>query len=234
MSSCDLFISPHPDDICYSAFLAITQRDASSPAVIVTLFSQSCWTFLSTLQRQDAMQVTHMRRDEELAFAGFVNANVDFLDLPDTSLRCATFGDEYRLAPTEDFIYETARAKLSDVLRRRESIATIYAPLGISGHVDHLIARDIMLGFDPLRHRLLLYEDLPYVARYNDKAITSFAARLPGQPRPELRTAPSPQRKIDAMRLYRSQLEPNTVEVVIGYGMQRSEQTIFAERYWRL
>lgn len=233
MNGTNIFVSPHLDDICYSAFTAIKNCSSLSRTVIVTIFSKSCWTFLTKPCHEEALQVTNIRQKEEKEFAANIGAELNLLNLNDSSLRYQKFGEEYKTKSHNDPIYRLALVKLTDTLRTYEPISRIYIPLGISQHVDHLIARDIVLESEEFRNFVCLYEDLPYVARYKDEAIYRFVTKVAKSAISELRLTSSPELKVNAMQLYKSQLEPDTIATVIGYGLKLGNQKKLVERYWQ-
>jgi len=228
----NIFLSPHPDDICFSAFLAIKEKDPSNPPVIITVFNKTCWRFDAPVRSQDAARVTSVRAHEERTFAASVEATVKFLEFEDSSLRYRFLGDEYKNTPTEDHIFPTVEKTIHDALERYDSIGKIYIPLGISNHVDHLICREAVFRHHHLRNNAVLYEDLPYVASFSEENIRVFVGQLCSHLANNTLHTPSVKEKTAAMSFYRSQLEEDTISTVIKYGVRLGNNTSLAERYW--
>jgi len=229
----EIFISPHPDDICFSAFLAVSQKEQNCKSVILDVFNRSCWTFTSEPGQENSEEVTKTRRSEELAFISHVKADVEFLEFEDSSLRYREFGHEYKQIPQEEPLYGLIEKRILNILERYNPISRIYVPLGISGHVDHLICRDIFFRQPDMRKHIIFYEDLPYIARFNENEIKAFVSNLDPKLVPSTLSISSSEPKKIAMNLYRSQLESHTISTVITYGLRLGQNYSFVERYWK-
>jgi LmbE family N-acetylglucosaminyl deacetylase len=146
-----LFLSPHPDDLVYSAFCAITESAGVGRAVV--FFNVSRFTKWGLLPKHI---VTMMRSLEEKLILARLQIESSFLWMEDSSCR-------------PDMINQgLVSSKLMDI---RGAYQCIYCPLGISGHTDHLAVRsagvDLWLRSGK-RSRICFYEDLPYAARLRD------------------------------------------------------------------
>lgn len=160
----ELYVSPHPDDICYSCFSTVTRDQsvknqqhtierADNGRVIVTVFSKSrCANGeLGEQLKRNVEDITRVRKVEDENFAKTVGCNLKQLGLPDSSAR-----DEYsrwtHLAD-EDLQeqhrvvkdhprYLEAEKSLSSVVRWAVHCkAAIYMPMAVGCHVDHLMTR---------------------------------------------------------------------------------------------
>ena len=83
------------------------------------------------------------RRLEDERFAYFAEASIVWLDLPDAVFRGYEGDDELLGAPRA-----TTTAPV-DLLRReiaRLEPQKVYLPLGVGGHVDHQLCRDVGVG----------------------------------------------------------------------------------------
>ena len=110
------------------------------------------------------------RRVEDERFAYFAEASIVFLDLPDAVFR-GYEGDEQLLgAPRSDD--DAPFALLRQEIARLEP-QKVYFPLGVGGHVDHQLCREVGPGPAARRPRLgdagpdyagriAFYEDFPY------------------------------------------------------------------------
>jgi LmbE family N-acetylglucosaminyl deacetylase len=117
-----------------------------------------------------ALDAMETRKMEEERYAWFAEASVIFLDLPDAVYR-GYEGDEQLLGQVraDDLPpYELLRA---EILRLEPQM--VYFPLGVGGHVDHQLCRDVGLALLSERKqwvmpapsfigRLSFYEDFPY------------------------------------------------------------------------
>ena len=117
-----------------------------------------------------AGDVMARRRLEDERYAFFAEASIVFLDLPDAVFRGYLDDAELLSRPRED---DTAPGSL---LRReiaRLEPQRVYFPLGVGGHVDHQLLRDVGLGLlgearswtmpgPDWAGRVVFYDDFPY------------------------------------------------------------------------
>jgi LmbE family N-acetylglucosaminyl deacetylase len=196
------------------------------------------------------------RRMEDERFAYFAEASIVFLDLPDAVFR-GYEGDEQLLgAPRadDDAPYDLLRREIARLEPQK-----VYFPLGVGGHVDHQLCREVGLGL--LREgrswimpgpdyagAVAFYEDFPY-AWWTD------FRRLEDLGPDGLRGVPdgisiSPvyaditdqlERKITGVTLYESQLarlfdgDDEMAKAVRAHGRAMAELGAVAgaaERYW--
>jgi LmbE family N-acetylglucosaminyl deacetylase len=196
------------------------------------------------------------RRIEEERYAYFAEASVVFLDLPDAVFRGYEGDDQLLGRPRDDDLAPY------DILRReiaRLEPQKLYLPLGIGGHVDHQLCREVGLQLlDESRRwvmpgpeyagKIRFYEDFPYAlwsgfSRLEDLAADTFAA-LP----PDVTLIPevvdiseSLEAKITGVDLYESQLDRlfggrrAMADAVRSFGTRVGEIGGIpgpAERYW--
>jgi LmbE family N-acetylglucosaminyl deacetylase len=111
-----------------------------------------------------------MRKAEEERFAYLMEASVIFLDLPDAVYR-GYDGDEQLLGEVRDHDEAPYEVLRREILRLEPQM--VYFPLGIGGHVDHQLCRDVGLALlsegrrwvmpgPNFIGRLSFYEDFPY------------------------------------------------------------------------
>jgi LmbE family N-acetylglucosaminyl deacetylase len=227
----DIFVSPHPDDIAYSAFIAAAQPD-SRRRTLITVFTRSAWNFAG-IPFREVDRITALRAAEERAFAESWSLDLSMLGLPDGRLRGYDDITEYVTPTNADPMYARVREELTRILVSAGTLeSTVYAPLGISSHVDHLMCRDIVLEAVPLG-RVRLYEDLPYVAAFSEEQIRAFAGAIDSRFEPVLMTAPKfLDQKRGAIASYASQLEPHTASRILGYAERIGGGNGPCERYW--
>jgi LmbE family N-acetylglucosaminyl deacetylase len=196
------------------------------------------------------------RRLEDERYAYFAEASVVFLDLPDAVFR-GYEGDEQLLgSPRPD---DTAPI---DLLRQeivRLEPQKVYVPLGVGGHVDHQLCRDVGLALlndgrgwvmpgPDYAGKVAFYEDFPY-AYWNDfgRLEDLGPGALEGIPR-DVSVFPTYaeigdqiERKIAGIALYQSQIErlfDSTVDMANAVRAHGLSLGILggvdgpAERYW--
>jgi LmbE family N-acetylglucosaminyl deacetylase len=196
------------------------------------------------------------RRVEDERFAYFAEASIVFLDLPDAVFRGYEGDDELLGAPRDDdeAPFELLRQEIARLEPQK-----VYLPLGVGGHVDHQLCRDVGVGLLREGRRwvmpgpdyagtLVFYEDFPY-AWWNDfKGLGDLGfdplAELPDDVsiRPEYADITDQlERKIMGISLYESQLERlfdgkvAMAQAVRAYGRSLAEIGSVAgsaERYW--
>jgi LmbE family N-acetylglucosaminyl deacetylase len=196
------------------------------------------------------------RRVEDERFALFAEASIVFLDLPDAVFRGYEGDDELlgRPRPDDDVPYEIIRREITRLEPQK-----VYFPLGIGGHVDHQLTREV--GLQLLREprpwvmpgpdyagMVNFYEDFPYAWWEGFRR----AEDLPFDPGTDLPAdvglvpeyadvGDQLERKITGVRLYESQIsrlfrnEREMADAVRAFGRQVAELGRvdgFAERYW--
>ena len=196
------------------------------------------------------------RRLEDERFAYFAEASIVFLDLPDAVFR-GYEGDEELLGmprADDDAPFELLRREIARLEPQK-----VYVPLGVGGHVDHQLCREVGIRLLQEGRRWVMpgpdyagivtfYEDFPYAwwndfRRLEDLPANPLAA-LPADigVRPEYADITDQiERKITGISLYESQMErlfDGTLEMasaVRAYGRAMAELGAVdgsAERYW--
>jgi LmbE family N-acetylglucosaminyl deacetylase len=211
-----------------------------------------------TLVRSDlaAADDIAIRRAEDERFAWFMEVSLVDLGLPDASFR-GYVGDEQLLGgPREDDLPPVA-------LLRREIMRLepqqVYVPLGIGGHVDHVLCRDAALELlgEPrgwvmpspdLAGVLSFYEDFPYAWWHDFHGLADLPEQMSGLPADtalEARYADISdvlERKAAGVAVYGSQVprlfgdEQRMLDDLAGYARRVAFAggvgTGSAERYW--
>jgi LmbE family N-acetylglucosaminyl deacetylase len=196
------------------------------------------------------------RRLEDERFAYFAEASIVFLDLPDAVFRGYEGDDELLGMPRadDDAPFELLRREITRLEPQK-----VYLPLGVGGHVDHQLCREV--GIRLLQERrewvmpgpdyagiVTFYEDFPYAwwndfRRLEDLGVDPRSA-LPADISviPEFADITDQiERKIMGINLYESQMErlfdgtPEMAAAVRAYGRSMAELGGVdgsAERYW--
>ncbi|MFO1430070.1 MAG: PIG-L family deacetylase [Candidatus Competibacteraceae bacterium] len=226
------FFSPHPDDIAFSAMGSLLQIPNSVQKILVTVFSQSCWTFLKAPQVDQWQEVTALRAKEDQQFAdrfgfGYVN-----LSLSDSSLRYS-HGQEYMIIPTDDPVFQEAMNHAEQLMAQLPDDTFYYIPLGIGGHVDHLIVRTMITKLCSNIDRLQFYEDLPYAYHHSDTEIKAIAKSIDNHLEAQLIDMEKFwSEKTRSIHIYSSQLEPHTYQRIEAYASRIGTNGRKAERFW--
>ena len=196
------------------------------------------------------------RRLEDERFAYFAEASIVFLDLPDAVFR-GYEGDEELLGmprADDDAPFELLRQEIARLEPQK-----VYVPLGVGGHVDHQLCREVGIRLLQEGRRWVMpgpdyagivtfYEDFPYAwwndfSRLEDLGADPLAA-LPAGVRvtPEFADITDQiERKITGISLYESQVDrlfdgtPEMASAVRAYGRAMAQLGAVdgsAERYW--
>ena len=204
----------------------------------------------------DAGDLMAKRRIEDERFAYFAEASIVFLDLPDAVFRGYTGDDELLGMPRADDIapYEMLRREIARLEPQK-----VYLPLGVGGHVDHQLCREVGIGMlqEPrpwvmpgpdYADQVVFYEDFPY-AWWNDfRHLENLGAGVLAELPPDISIFPTyadiedqVERKIMGIGLYESQIDrlfdgtKAMASAVRTYGRLLGEQGEVAgaaERYW--
>ena len=203
-----------------------------------------------------AGEVMAQRRIEDERYAYFSEASIVFLDLPDAVFRGYEGDDELLGAPRDDDTapYESLRREITRLEPQK-----VYFPLGVGGHVDHQLCRDVGVRLLQESRRWVMpgpeyagivtfYEDFPYAWWSDFRRLEDLGpGALDSLPR-DVSILPTfaditdqLERKIMGINLYQSQLErlfDGTKEMansVRTYGRAVAalgEVDGSAERYW--
>jgi LmbE family N-acetylglucosaminyl deacetylase len=227
-----LIISPHLDDAWFDLGGSINEwRKTGNEVKVVDVFSVQGWMKQSVLP---VAQVTQIRKCEETANARRDGVTLKFLDLKEARLR------EYELIFPPEIDWSIDRSTLDSMVAGLQDVAeclqagdAVYFPLGIGGHVDHLLVRE---AFTILRASVLsrsveveFYEDLPY-ATYHKLPLNFISQHglSPVLQQVEI------EHKIIAVRAYKSQVDDGIVAAIRNYACALGGDGKAYERRWRL
>ena len=110
-----------------------------------------------------ALDAMETRKMEEERYAWFIGGSVIFLDLPDAVYR-GYEGDEQLLGEVRDDDPPPYELLRSEILRLEPQM--VYFPLGVGGHVDHQLCREV--GLSLLAEKPALGHARPVVRRGDD------------------------------------------------------------------
>jgi LmbE family N-acetylglucosaminyl deacetylase len=199
-----LFVSPHLDDAVLSCAALMRTMAAQAPVTVVTAFSEAglpphtraARSFLrQCASGSDPRELFAERRREDVAVLDDLGVRHVHLGHPDALFRrrrdpSGLLRRAGRLLPELDHRYPTFRFDIDlgrvsrgdrDLLDRLSSEvgelaadATVFAPLGVGRHVDHLLARAVgeRLG-------AVLYADFPYTARDPEGEVAAAGEQQP-------------------------------------------------------
>ncbi len=224
-------LSPHQDDAGLSVAMTIAASARGGCRVrIVNCFTVS--DYAPHVEARGAAEVGAVRRGEDRDFAARVGgAEVIDLGMEDAPIRLGCEVGVVRRLRVGGRERETA-GRIAEAIGSEDGL--VLAPLGIGGHIDHLVAREAGIRLARAGRAVAFYEDLPYAAEARECCILRAAdgvsarvgVRLAGA---LMRDPAAAARKRFAIEAYRSQLSRSQMESVIGYGETRG-----GERLWML
>jgi LmbE family N-acetylglucosaminyl deacetylase len=227
----------------------ITNRETDARPIADSIGGQGSLQKVDFHAADDAAQ----RRIEDERYAYFSEASVIFLDLPDAASRGYEGDAEILGSPRTD---DAAPVDLlrSEIVRLEPQM--VYFPLGIGGHVDHQLVRDVgvaLLGEGRrwvmpgpgFVGRVSFYEDFPYAWWGDGNALSDAASLdLPAGVNVEAQYSDISDvlaRKAAGIRVYASQLprlfesDQSMLDDLAGFHARvalAGGVRGFAERYW--
>lgn len=223
-------LAPHCDD----AMLALGGHILLDPGVydVVVVFATTAWTTLS--EKLSTEEITILNQTEEIKVARAANIHLKLIETPEALMRGYTAWNDQSISKSDLMLIGKLWEELSEIFFEYDDI---YFPLAIGGHVDHRIVRHLVLqNYLKLQKagvNLYAYEDLPY-AWYgdNDKALNSLIKKHRVTPI-TLDISSSINKKMDLLRIYRSQLSNDDLQKVFEYSQSIGDK-INKERVWKL
>jgi LmbE family N-acetylglucosaminyl deacetylase len=241
-----LYISPHADDVAFSASVRLARDvQAGRRVAVLTLFDATGVTASSTA-RNEATQsfFDPRRREEDQEFAACFGVELLRLDLPD--FICRHPNADLRRVPDvlRDAALSAGAPLVAEIYAKIEAtlasgVREVVGPLGVGHHVDHQLAfgatRAIAVAHPQLQVRF--YEDIPYAFWRNQLPIRLDETHV--LPDDRVDGASVADTKVKAIRCYRTQWPQvyPTLELwrdaFMHYARAQHEAVPF-ERTWRL
>ena len=235
---------------------SVRNESLAGQAVMDDLSTQGAVLTDEIMDAAAAGDLMARRRVEDERFAYFAEASIVFLDLPDAGFRGYEGDDQLLGAPRVD---DTAPHEILRQEIARLEPQQVYLPLGVGGHVDHQLCREVGVRLLAEGRRwvmpgpeytgtVVFYEDFPYAwwDRF-DQPRDLGADALSGLPG-DVSLFPTYadigdqlERKITGIRMYQSQVErlfdddKAMAGAVRSYGRTLAELGGIdgsAERYW--
>jgi LmbE family N-acetylglucosaminyl deacetylase len=235
---------------------SIRNESLAGQAVIDDLSTQGAVLTDEIMDAAAAGDLMARRRMEDERYAYFAEASIVFLDLPDAVFRGYEGDDQLLGTPRADDVapYEILKREIARLEPQK-----VYLPLGVGGHVDHQLCREVgvqllgegrrwvMPGPD-YAGTVVFYEDFPYAYWNEFRRIEQLGVDINAALPVDVGLVPTyaditdqEERKITGIGMYASQIErlfddtaamANAVRV---YGRTMAEfggVPGAAERYW--
>lgn len=232
-----LVVSPHPDD----ASLAVGALLASRGGHVVDVFTEETWTRRPYYRQRPALTASLLLAEERVS-CRVLGAELTLLRHVDGEARppwaAGFFLDDPADSRPREVEPELFAALVADLGAALPPSGDVLTPLGVGGHVDHVLSREAVLALvdsgalDPAR--LAFYEDMPYSAFGDPVATAAALAARPevGPLRPVLVPSATADVKREALWAYRLQVTEGMTARVLRYGTRLASGLPFAERLW--
>ncbi len=171
-----LILSPHCDDIPLSLGGALLTGFFGPNVHVVVVFSVSRYT-KDKMGNAHQRLTTAKRTEEEKKAASIAKYSVSFLGFGEPFARPGfNHLDEIcvkKRNPKSDPVWKQVNTVLHKILRKHEGITV--SPLGYGYHIDHKIVSLVIREYCSLDENFIpvFFEDLPYAAHRDQKAISS-------------------------------------------------------------
>lgn len=219
-----LIISPHPDD----AALSLGGSILKYPRLQTTIWNVFTRQSYSLVDR-DAERAQQRIVEEERAAAAALGVGIIMAEFREAELRgyvrlSERLGHDYQsiyIRPGERELREAVTTALQRVVEELQP-ALVGMPLGIGGHVDHLLCREAALAClarSGWQGRLFCYEELPYALRADWRIEALAMAERRGLVLSEglIPVGPWLDTKHHILEIYRSQLHPRDIRQLVTY-----------------
>ncbi len=254
-----LFLSPHLDDVVLSCGGTIHRRAARGEgSLVISIFAGSPADDAHSAFAQElrdrwggARDPVGVRRAEDLTALHAVGAEALHLDMLDCVYRTGRESGAV-LYPTVEHIFGDVHAEeaslhlaVLEALRpalREHPCATVYAPLTVGHHVDHIITLRAALILHQEGREVSCYEDFPYAVR-SDVVARALALLAPASEcwvrSVEALAEDDVRAKADGVAAYRSQISTfwpgdDAMRSEIAAYAQAVGQGPAGEAFWRL
>lgn len=219
-----LLLAPHSDDIAYSlgATMMSPLWRGRTDLTILTLFTRS--RHAPYLQTESEDEITRVRVQEDRRYAERLGAR--FVEGPFGEAMTRGYPDIRSIylvrSPEDDPAFGDVATYLEPLLAPGGGYRFVVAPLAIGGHIEHDVVFRIVSTM--ARIPALFYEDQPYAADYSDFYLERFLERRLGSGRAGLvcASAGAVEEKVENLRIYASQFEPEDAAPLHWYASHRT------------
>ncbi|WP_020405412.1 PIG-L deacetylase family protein [Hahella ganghwensis] len=182
-----LILSPHPDDTVWSLGGLMHELSDRYEVVVVSLFDGDPETTAVELLNADSehkwRQFTDakFRRTEDAKAVRALNARLFSLEYPDAALRCSD--DRFVYPSLDDLMIDISQLPnipVPEDLKNHLAMQIdpsdiVIAPLGIGGHIDHLITLQLARSLD---NPIAFYPEFPYALDLTASDISRYCSDL--------------------------------------------------------
>ncbi|RBL92469.1 PIG-L deacetylase family protein [Chitinophaga flava] len=221
-----LILEPHFDDTAYSMAGLLLSGVISADTTIVTIFSRSAFAPYSALS--DTEKISALRYTEHKHFCKKIAVRAHVLEYDEALLRGWSISNIFDHTCDIDHEKQLKQRISSDLAMLNETLrpAEVYSPLGICGHIDHILVRQCAEQVFPLK--IKYYEELPYAGEIRQEEYTHWISKLTKDLYPQINTDISVlEQRLSLLRFYRSQVTEKDITSVRKYMNMHQ-----GERFW--
>lgn len=159
----DIYLSPHYDDTAFSLSSFIKPNN-----LLIDVFTISNYIENQNYNSKN-ISVSNIRENEEKSFTSFNNLNFIKLDFHDRGMQGNPFSFYYNV-PSNDNLEKMLMYKIKSLAKINKKF-TIYCPLGVGKHYNHLqIFNIIQKNYEELlkNFEIKFYAESPYLSYKNN------------------------------------------------------------------
>lgn len=236
-----LIISSHFDDAPLSLGGMINRREVFHDLQILVVFTRSSYTILPNITNTTDY-ISRLRDLEMESYCKLLGIELNKLGFGDTTQRKYPEVDIYKeniatflntKKPEEDDIFESVKFELTSKIRNT-NFDSIFFPLGIGNHLDHLIVHKIARSISLKDKKIYYYEDLPYAADYEMEYLDWIANKRLNSPHNiYINITTELESKIMQLKLFPSQLAQKDFEFIKYHSLRLCKPNECSyERIW--
>lgn len=232
--SMHLLLSPHPDDIAYSLGGAVL-KGYINEGILATVFQRSSHVPNINL-KASIDEGSSIRFKEDRAYAQRVGLAYKGLSLKEAVDR--GYRDFDAICKKDSYLTDHSRVENNRVIQsfleellERQQITTLWAPLAIGYHVDHVMVSRAVLNWKTKKKlEIIFYEDIPYAAYLDRASLDQWIIQQIGPAKEELIDISAVfQEKMRNIEIYKSQineqdvagLKQHALRLVPGFATER-------------
>lgn len=232
-----LIVSPHPDDVCF-ALGGSVMKYQSKKIYVWNLFTVQNYNILNETSEKAQQRIL----SEENTFLSAVHAegiNENFLEAELRGyhgLKNILFKNISKifLDVQNKEIYDRICVRASELINRW-NIEWVGIPLGVGGHIDHILSRNALLDNLEIFNnvKIFLYEELPYSVnlRWISKALKDDIYNGHILEERFIDISDQINIKVELMSIYKSQLDEASMMDIVnhanGFGYGKAYERIW-------
>lgn len=211
-----LVLEPHFDDTAYSMAGLLLSGMVADDVLVVTVFSRSEFAPYAAISGVD--QVSARRLEEHKKFCQKISVMDLALGYDEAPQRGWSMDSIFDHLHSNDAEEDLKQSIMNDLLLLKEKFTPgkVYAPLGICGHIDHVIVRECAESV--FASTIHFYEDLPYAGEINRSEYNEWIKKLTGALYPAIN--PDVSRlghRLEYLKMYSSQVAKKDLASVRNY-----------------